>query len=339
MRAMVLREQGGLDKLTFDSNFPDPEIGPADVLLRVRATSLNYHDIFTRRGMPGIKIPLPVIMGLDVAGEIVKVGPDVEGWKVGDRVQVDPLNRIEGGLMGETMNGGLAELCKARAHQLMRIPDNVSFEQAASLPVAYGTAHRMMTTNGQVTAGEKVLILGASGGVGVCCVQLAKIAGAYVVACAGSEEKGRRLKELGADEVILYTQEDFVHTVRQRHGRPQRAGGGSSVNGGVDVVVNFTGGDTWVKSLRTLKLGGRILTCGATAGYDPPEDLRVIWTFELQIRGSNGWERDDLEKLFALVSTGKLTALIDKSFPLQQAAEALRMLEDRTVFGKVVVTP
>ena len=339
MRAMVLREQGGLDKLTFDSNFPDPEIGHADVLLRVRATSLNYHDIFTRRGMPGIKIPLPVIMGLDVAGEIVKVGSDVEGWKIGDRALVDPLNRIEGGLIGETMNGGLAELCKARAHQLMRIPDNVSFEQAAALPVAYGTAHRMMTTNGQVTAGEKVLILGASGGVGVCCVQLAKIARAYVVACAGSEEKGRRLKELGADEVILYTQEDFVHTVRQRHGRPQRAGGGSSVNGGVDVVVNFTGGDTWVKSLRTLKLGGRILTCGATAGYDPPEDLRVIWTFELQIRGSNGWARDDLEKLFALVSTGKLTALIDKSFPLQQAAEALRMLEDRTVFGKVVVTP
>lgn len=339
MRAMVLREQGGLDKLTFDSNFPDPEIGRADVLLRVRATSLNYHDIFTRRGMPGIKIPLPVIMGLDVAGEIVKVGPDVERWKIGDRVLVDPLNRVEGGLMGETINGGLAELCKARAHQLMRVPDNVSFEQAAALPVAYGTAHRMMTTNGQVTAGEKVLILGASGGVGVCCVQLAKIARAYVVACAGSEEKGRRLKELGADEVILYTQEDFVHTVRQRHGRPQRAGGGSSVNGGVDVVVNFTGGDTWVKSLRTLKLGGRILTCGATAGYDPPEDLRVIWTFELQIRGSNGWARDDLEKLFALVSTGKLTALIDKSFPLQQAAEALRMLEDRTVFGKVVVTP
>ena len=181
MRAMVLREHGGLDKLTFDPNFPDPDIGPADVLLRVRATSLNYHDIFTRRGMPGIKIPLPVIMGLDVAGEIVKVGSDVKGWKAGDRVLVDPLNRVEGGLMGETMNGGLAELCKARAHQLVRIPDNVSFEQAAALPVAYGTAHRMMTTNGQVSAGEKVLVLGASGGVGVCCVQLAKIAARCMV--------------------------------------------------------------------------------------------------------------------------------------------------------------
>jgi alcohol dehydrogenase len=339
MRAMVLRKHGGLDKLALESNFPDPEIGPADVLLRVRATSLNYHDIFTRRGMPGIKIPLPVIMGLDVAGEIVRVGSDVDGWKIGDRVLVDPLNRVEGGLMGETMNGGLAELCKARAHQLLKIPDNVSFEQAAALPVAYGTAHRMMTTNGQVTAGEKVLILGASGGVGVCCVQLAKIAGAYVIACAGSEQKGRRLKELGADEVILYTQDDFLQVVRQRHGRPQRVGAGSSVNGGVDVVVNFTGGDTWVKSLRTLKLGGRILTCGATAGYDPAEDLRVIWTFELQIRGSNGWNRGDLEKLLALVSARKLSAVTDKLFPLDQAAEALRMLEDRTVFGKVVVMP
>jgi alcohol dehydrogenase len=339
MRAMVLRKHGGLDKLALESNFPDPEIGPADVLLRVRATSLNYHDIFTRRGMPGIKIPLPVIMGLDVAGEIVRVGSDVDGWKIGDRVLVDPLNRVEGGLMGETMNGGLAELCKARAHQLLKIPDNVSFEQAAALPVAYGTAHRMMTTNGQVTAGEKVLILGASGGVGVCCVQLAKIAGAYVIACAGSEQKGRRLKELGADEVILYTQDDFLQVVRQRHGRPQRVGAGSSVNGGVDVVVNFTGGDTWVKSLRTLKLCGRILTCGATAGYDPAEDLRVIWTFELQIRGSNGWNRGDLEKLLALVSARKLSAVTDKLFPLDQAAEALRMLEDRTVFGKVVVMP
>jgi alcohol dehydrogenase len=336
---MVLREHGGLDKLTFDPNFPDPDIGPGDVLLRVRATSLNYHDIFTRRGMPGIKIPLPVIMGLDVAGEIVKVGDGVDGWKPGDRVLVDPLNRVEGGLMGETMNGGLAELCKARAHQLVRIPDNVSFEQAAALPVAYGTAHRMMTTNGQVKAGEKVLILGASGGVGVCCVQLAKIAGAYVIACAGSEEKGERLKQLGADEVILYTKDDFMKVVRERHGRPQRVGGGSSENGGVDVVVNFTGGDTWVKSLRTLKLGGRILTCGATAGYDPAEDLRVIWTFELQVRGSNGWERDDIEKLFALLSSGQLTAKVDKAFPLQQAADALAMLEDRTVFGKVVVTP
>ena len=190
--------------------------------------------------------------------------------------------------MGETVNGGLAELCKCKAHQLIRIPDGVSFEQAAALPVAYGTALRMMTTIGQVTAGEKVLILGASGGVGVCCVQLAKLAGAYVIAAAGSEEKGRRLTELGADEIILYREEDFMKTVWARHGKPARRR--FAEGGGVDVVVNYTGGDTWVNSLRCLKLGGRILTCGATAGYGPPEDLRFIWTFELQVRGSNGWE-------------------------------------------------
>lgn len=339
MRAMVLRQHGGLEQLAYDSNFPEPQVDAGDVLLRVRATSLNYHDIFTRRGMPGIKIPLPMIMGLDVAGEITKIGPGVTGWKVGDRVLVDPLNRVEGGLMGETVNGGLAEFCKARAHQLVRIPENISFEQSAALPVAYGTAHRMMTTKGQVQAGEKVLILGASGGVGVCCVQLAKIAGAYVIACAGSEEKACRLRELGADEVILYTKEDFLQVVRERHGRPQRVGSGTSVNGGVDVVVNFTGGETWVKSLRALKLGGRILTCGATAGYNPPEDLRVIWTFELQVRGSNGWELSDIESLLGLTSSGKFNALVDKTYPLDQAAEALRVIEDREVFGKVVVTP
>ena len=338
MRAMVLREHGGLEKLVFEENFPDPEIGEGDVLLRVRATSFNYHDVFTRRGMPGIKVPFPIIIGLDVAGEITRVGPGVTDWKIGDRVLVDPLNRVEGGLMGETMNGGLAELCKARAHQLFRIPDNVSFEQAAALPVAYGTAHRMMTTIGQVRAGEKVLVLGASGGVGVCCVQLAKIAGAYVIATAGNEDKAARLKQLGADEVILYTQDDFLQHVRQRHGRPQRQRNLPG-NGGVDVVVNFTGGDSWVKSLRALKLGGRILTCGATAGFDPPEDLRVIWTFELQIRGSNGWEADDVTRLFELVSSGQLKALIHQTYPLREAAEGLRALEGREVFGKVVVTP
>src|SRR5215207_10534719 len=118
MRAMVLREQGGADKLTFDPNFPDPDIGEADVLLRVRATSLNYHDVFTRRGMPGIKVPLPVIIGLDVVGEIAEIGAGVKGWKIGDRVLIDPVNRVEGGLMGETQDGGLAEFCRAKAHQL-----------------------------------------------------------------------------------------------------------------------------------------------------------------------------------------------------------------------------
>jgi alcohol dehydrogenase len=287
--------------------------------------------------MPGIKVPLPVIIGLDVVGEVAELGEGVDGWTVGDRVLIDPINRVDGGLMGETQDGGLAEFCRAKAHQLIKIPEAVTFEQAAALPVAYGTAIRMMNTVGQIKPGEKVLILGASGGVGVCCVQLAKLAGAYVIACAGSEEKGKRLTELGADEIILYTQADFMKTIFERHGKPGRRRGGQS--GGVDVVVNFTGGDTWVKSLRCLKLGGRLLTCGATAGYSPAEDIRFIWTFELEIKGSNGWEPDDIRKLFDLVQSGKLKVLIDKAYPLEQAKEAVRVIEDRAVFGKVVVTP
>jgi alcohol dehydrogenase len=337
MKAMVLREHGGMDKLLLETDFPDPAIGEGDVLLRVKACSLNYHDVFTRRGMPGIKVPMPCIMGLDVAGEIVSIGPGVEGWTIGDRVLVDPVNRVEGGLMGETIHGGLAELCRARAHQLIRIPEGISYEQAAALPVAYGTALRMMYTNGNVKAGETVLILGASGGVGVCCLMLAKLAGATVIACAGSDAKAARLKALGADHVINYVEHDFVKAVQSLYGKPNRRGPGQT--NGVDVVVNYTGGDTWVKSMRCLKVGGRLLTCGATAGYNPAEDLRFLWTFELKLLGSNSWARQDILQLFDLVRSGKLEVLIDHTYPLAETHEALRVIEDRNVFGKVVVTP
>jgi alcohol dehydrogenase len=334
---MVVREHGGLDKLRLELDFPDPKPGEGDVIVRVRASSLNYHDVFTRRGMPGIKLQMPLIMGLDVAGEILELGAGVTGWRVGDRVLVDPINRIEGGLVGETVHGGLAERCRVRAHQLVRIPDAVSFEQAAALPVAYGTARRMMITNGQVTSGEKILILGASGGVGVCCVQLARIAGATVVACAGSDEKAARLKELGADHVINYTRNDFVKSAYDLYGKPARRGAGADK--GFDVVVNYTGGDTWVPSMKCLRVGGRLLTCGATAGFAPAEDIRFIWTFELKILGSNGWARADIEALLGLVQSGALKAVIQKTFPLEESGEALRAIEDRQVFGKVVVTP
>ena len=337
MKAAVVSAHGGPEELKFVEDFPDPVPGEGDVVLRVRASSLNYHDVFTRRGMPGIKVPLPVIMGLDVAGEIAAVGPGVEGWKVGDRVLADPINRVEGGLLGETTNGGLAELCRVRAHQLVHLPDAVSFVHAAALPVAYGTALRMMRTIGRVTAGEKVLILGASGGVGVCCVQLAKAAGAEVVACAGTAAKAERLRALGADHVINYTDDDFMKAAWALHGKPARRGKDSG--NGFDVVVNFTGGDTWVKSMRVLKVGGRLLTCGATAGFAPTEDLRFIWTFELQILGSNGWMRDDLHTLLAMVGEGKLKSLVDKTYTLHEASEALRAIEEREVFGKVVITP
>ena len=337
MKAAVVREHGAPDRLNFETDFPDPRPGPGDVIVAVKASSLNYHDVFTRRGMPGIKVPMPAIMGLDVAGEIAEVGPGVTGWSKGDRVLVDPINRIEGGLMGETVHGGLAELCRAKAHQLVKIPEGVSFSDAAALPVAYGTALRMMRTNGRVAAGEKVLILGASGGVGVCCVQLAKIAGAEVIACAGTDAKARRLAELGADKTINYIEKDFMKEVFAMYGKPTRRGAGSDQ--GVDVVVNYTGGDTWVKSMKVLKVGGRLLTCGATAGYDPQEDIRFIWTFELKVLGSNGWARSDIVTLLEMVQQGKLKVLVDKVYKLEEAREALRVIEDREVFGTIVVAP
>lgn len=337
MKAAVVREHGAPDRLNFETDFPDPRPGPGDVIVAVKASSLNYHDVFTRRGMPGIKVPMPAIMGLDVAGEIAELGQGVTGWSKGDRVLVDPINRIEGGLMGETVHGGLAELCRAKAHQLVKIPEGVSFSDAAALPVAYGTALRMMRTNGRVAAGEKVLILGASGGVGVCCVQLAKIAGAEVIACAGTDAKAKRLAELGADKTINYIEKDFMKEVFAMYGKPTRRGAGTDQ--GVDVVVNYTGGDTWVKSMKVLKVGGRLLTCGATAGYDPQEDIRFIWTFELKVLGSNGWARSDIVTLLEMVQQGKLKVLVDKVYKLEEAREALRIIEDREVFGKIVVAP
>jgi alcohol dehydrogenase len=224
-----------------------------------------------------------------------------------------------------------------RAHQLIRSPERVSYADAAALPVAYGTALRMMYTRGRVAEGEKVLVLGASGGVGVCCVQLAKLVGAEVIACAGTDAKGARLKDLGADHVINYHTQDFAEAVYALYGKPSRRG--ANTRRGVDVLVNYTGGDTWVKSLRCLRVGGRLLTCGATAGYAPAEDIRFIWTFELEILGSNGWMREDIHKLLEMVQSGTLKVLLHAKYPLEQAAEGLRVIEDREVFGKVVVTP
>src|SRR3989475_12320514 len=238
MKAVVLEQQGSLEHLKHVPDFSDPVVKPDHVVIRVRAASFNYHDIFTVRGMPGIKVPLPMIIGLDIAGDILEKGPGVDRWKIGDRVLINPLN-LERGLMGEMMHGGLAEKCLVAEHQLIRIPDGVSYEEAASLPVAYGTAHRMLITHKTVKAGDKVLVLGASGGVGTGCVILAKMLGAVVIACASSADKIRRLKELGADEVINYKETDFPKWIVEKYGKPQRR----TYEGGVDVVINFTGGE------------------------------------------------------------------------------------------------
>jgi len=334
MRALVLRKHGALDDLDVANDYPTPKAVDGHVVIRVRAASFNYHDVFTMRGMPGIKVPLPVIIGLDMAGEIAEVGPGVTGWKPADRVLVNPVNKKKG-LMGEMLDGGMAEYCLVAADQLIAVPAGVSFEEAASLPVAYGTAHRMLITHDTVKAGERVLVLGASGGVGTGCVLLAKMLGAEVIACASSDEKLARLKALGADEAVDYTKTDWSKWAVEKYGKPQRR----TYDGGVDVVINFTGGDTWLPSLRCLKRGGKLLVCGATAGYDPKEDLRYIWSFELKIIGSNSFYDDNLASLMALIAAGKIKPVIDKVLPLDQAREGLRLIADREVIGKVVVTP
>ena len=321
MKAAVIYEHGGPGSIQYKTDYPDPAPAAEEVLVRVRACTLNYHDIFTRRGMPGIKVPMPAIMGLDFAGEIAALGAGVTGWKVGERVMIDPVDRVgPGGLVGEVRPGGLAELCAVPTHHLVRLPAEVSFEDAACLPVAYGTAIRMMYTIGQIQAKDRILVLGASGGVGTAAVLLAKLA---------------RLSEIGADHVIDYTKEDFVKWVYARYGKPHRR----RFEGGVDVVVNFTGGDTWVPSLRAVHRRGKVLTCGATAGFDPKEDLRYVWSFEIQVLGSNSFMPEDLTALLDLIRRGKLKPIVDKALPLSQVNEAFRLIEEREVFGKVLLRP
>lgn len=335
MKAIVFDEHGGLDVLRYD-DVPTPQPGPGEVRVGVEACSLNYHDVFTRRGMPGITTPLPMVPGCDAAGTVSALGEGVSGWEVGQRVLVDPVwKHPETGrfqMIGDTRWGGYAEEVVVRADQLIALDDAIRFSDAACLPTAYGTAHRMLFTRGKLTAGESVLILGASGGVGTCCVLLARMAGASVTAAAGGEKKCRALEELGADETIDYSVDDIAHWTRERTGS-------LFSGGGFDVVVNFTGGDTWARSLRCVKRGGRLVTCGATAGYDPPTDLRYIWTAEMDIRGSNGWAREDLHALLEMVADGRLSPIIDTELPLAEGIEAMRLLEDRRFFGKIVIRP
>lgn len=336
MRAVLTVAHGDRSQLVYRTDYADPVAGPGEVVLTVVATAVNFHDIFTRRGMPGIKIPLPVVVGSDIAGTVASLGEGVECWSRGDRVLVDPVIR-DGkhfGMIGEVLDGGRAEYVKVPASTLIRVPDAVSLEDAASLPLAYGTAHRMMITRGRVQAGERVLVLGASGGVGVACVQLAKQLGAEVMACASSASKLDRLKTLGADHGVNYSETKFVDAVRSVYGKPRITGAG-----GVDVVVNFTGGDTWLETQKCTRVGGRILTCGATAGFNLVTDARYLWTYEQEMIGSNGWTAGDLIQLMNLIEAGQLTPAIDRVLSLDETAEGERMLEDREVFGKILIKP
>jgi alcohol dehydrogenase len=336
MRAVLTNAHGGPEVLQFRHDHPAPKAAPGEVLVRIAATAVNFHDIFTRRGMPGVKINLPLIVGSDIAGTVESLGEGVEAGWLGKRVLIDPVMREAdcSGMIGETVDGGRAEFVAVRTSMLLEVPAAVSLEQAAALPLAYGTAYRMLMTRGALKAGERVMVLGASGGVGIACVQLAQLAGAEVLAFASSEPKMRRLKELGASHVANYVEKPFLETVRDVYGKPRITGAG-----GVDVAVNFTGGDTLPATQKCVKKHGRILCCGATAGFDLTLDARYWWTYEHTLIGSNGWEKSDLHVLLDLVRSGRLLPVIDKVLPLEEASEAERLLEEREVVGKVLLKP
>lgn len=325
MKAAVIERQGGLDGLVY-RDWPDPIAGPGEALIRVRACGLNHLDIFVRRGMPGFPVPMPFISGGDIAGTVEALGDGTTGFSIGDHVLVNPST--DKGMLGEQLPGGMAELVAAPASHLVPIPEGVSFREAACLPVAYGTARRMLIERAAVQPGELVLVLGASGGVGNGCIQIGKDIGAEMIAAAGSDEKLAKLKEMGATHLINYRSSDFSKEAWAISNRK-----------GVDVVVNFTGGETWAPSLRTLRKSGRLVTCGATAGFDPKTDIRYIWVRELTILGSDGWTTNDIRALLAMVEAGTLKPEISHILPLANAREAEELIEDREIFGKVILEP
>ncbi len=327
MRVMALRQHGGPEVLQQES-WPVPAPEENQALVEIKACGLNYMDVFVTRGMPDMPTTMPRIPGGDIVGIVREVGSGVSGDWVGKRVVLFP-RFPKGGVLGENGNGGLCEFIAVDQSHLIEIPDNVSFEDAAALPIAYGTSHRMLFTRGGVKAGEKVLVLGASGGVGVSCVQFAKMVGAEVYACTSSEEKGRRLKEIGADHIINYVETpEFSKAVWAATGKK-----------GVDVAINFTGGDTWIQTQRCMAVGGRILTCGSTVGHLCEIDIRFVWHRETEIIGSRAYVPDDIRACLDHVASGAIKPVIETVLPLERASEGVRMLDTRGVFGKVIVTP
>ncbi len=330
MRAAAILAHGGTENVAVIER-PDPVPGPGQALVEIAVCALNRLDLFVLEGMPGLPVDLPRIPGSDAAGVVRMVGEGVGADWAGRRVLIDPIIRLPGGragAMGEHADGNMRTLTAVEEANLVALPDAVSLEAAATLPIAYGTAHRMLFERGRLAADELVLILGASGGVGVACVQLAKAAGARVIACASAPWKLEKLAALGADHLVNTAEEDFSAAAWRHSGKR-----------GVDVVVNYTGGDTWVPAIKALKRGGRVLTCGATASFDPPTDLRYIWTRELNILGSNGWGRGDILALLDMVADGRLVPVIDRVLPLDEAGAAFAAMRNREALGKILVRP
>ena len=323
MKVVAIQQHGGVEEMKLEE-WPIPKAQDGQALVEIMACGLNYMDVFVLHGMPDLPTDMPRIPGGDIAGVVREVGRGVpEDW-LGKRVVLFP-RFPGGGVLGEHGNGGLCEYIAVDARQLIEIPEAVSFKEAAALPIAYGTSHRMLFTRGGLKQGEKILILGASGGVGVSCLQFAKMAGAEVYAITSSEEKAAKLKALGADQIIVSTG-DFSKAVWVATGKK-----------GVDVAVNFTGGDTWIPTQRCMAVHGRILTCGSTVGHLCTIDVRFVWFREIEIIGSRAYLPEDIKACLDFVARRALDPVIHKELALEEAAEGVRMLEERRVFGKIIV--
>jgi NADPH:quinone reductase-like Zn-dependent oxidoreductase len=342
MKAVVFSRHGGPEVLEH-RDVPEPKPGRSEVLIEVKATSINHIDIFLRRGMPGITVPMPKIVGSDAAGVIRELGADVTDLKIGQRVTINPgiscghcefcaagfgSQCFTYSMIGESRDGAYAELLAVPAHIVLPIPDSLSFENAAAAPLVFLTAWSMMIGKGNLRPGEDVLILGAGAGVGTAAIQIAKITGCRVFATASTEEKLKRAKQLGADFVINYTKEEFDKRIRDLTNKR-----------GVDIVVDYVGADTWVRSLRSARRGGRVLTCGATTGFEPQTDLRQIFFRQVQVLGSTMGSHREFLEVMKCIFRGQLKPVVDRVLPLSDAAKGHQLIEERAIFGKVVLRP
>src|SRR5437016_5353450 len=340
MKAVVFKQHGGPEVLEY-TTVPDPKPAPGEVLIEVKATSINHIDIFLRRGMPGIKIALPKIVGSDAAGVIREIGPGVSGLTAGQRVTINPgiscgycefcaagygSQCVSYAMVGENRDGAYAQLVTVPAHIVLPIPEALSFEEAAAAPLVFLTAWSMMVTKGNIRPGEDVLILGAGAGVGTAAIQIARMAGCRVLATASSDEKLERARQLGADVLINYKTDEFDKKIRELTNKR-----------GVDVVVDYIGADTWVRSLRSARRGGRVLTCGATTGFAPQTDLRQIFFRQVHILGSTMGSHRDFLDVMNCVFRGQLRPVIDRVLPLSEARKGHELIEQRAVFGKIVL--
>lgn len=341
MKAVRIHQHGGPEVLTID-DIAEPTAGPGEIVLDVKAISVNHLDLWVRRGMPGVRIPLPRRLGSDAAGVVAAVGPDVKDPKPGDRVLLNPgiscghCEFCAGGegslcltytLLGEHCDGTAAQRIAVPARNAYAIPAGLTFEEAAALPLVTLTAWRMLVTRAQLKAGEDVLIVGAGAGVGTAAIQIARLCGARVIATAGSAAKLERARALGADVGIDHSREPVDQRVREITGKR-----------GVDVVVDYVGKATWQTSLRCLRRGGRLVTCGATTGFNPEEDLRHIFYRQISVLGSTMGSGREFRDMLRAVARGGLKAVVDRAWPIERVADAHRALEAREVFGKVVLT-